>query len=229
MKPLIITGVFGTAFFKCHPSPDGFQCVLFSNNEKLKEEAEVKGWEFQLVRRPGMELSDDEATSSIQSKWIKFINFREEFPEYFLGQPILWVDHKIPLTNAHVSYLQENIAKNKSILVTNTPRIKNKLSDEIEEAMHQNRYRFAMPQTLEWIDSMKRARGISEHVRIMRTGLIYYADLMPVKEVLDEVYEVIDKLKQPECQIIWAVLSQSIERLIQRVEWSELGIEDRLP
>jgi len=229
MKPLIISGVFGTSFVKCHPSPDGFQCVLFSNNEKLKEESEANGWEFKLVRRQGMELSDDEIISSIQSKYIKFMVFRQEFPEYFSGEPILWVDHKIALTNAHVAYMQKIILKNKSILITNTPRIKNNLSDEIEEAMHQNRYRLAIPQTLEWIDSMKTARGTSERVRIMRTGLIYYADLAPVKEVLDEVYEVIKTLRQPECQIIWAVLSQPIERSIQRVEWSELGIEDRLP
>ena len=125
--------------------------------------------------------------------------------------------------------MQKRISKDKSILITNTPRIKSKISDEIEEAMHQNRYRLAMPQTLEWIDLMKTERGISESVRIMRTGLIYYAELTQVQEVLNEVYNVIDTLKQPECQIVWAVLSQPIERFIQRFEWSELGIEDKLP
>jgi hypothetical protein len=229
MKPIVVTGVFGTSFFKCHPSPDGFQCVLFSNNEKLKEEAEAKGWEFELVCRPGMELSDDEITSSIQSKYIKFLVFQKEFPKYFSGQPVLWVDHKVELTDAHVSQIQKVILKNKSILIKNTPRIKSKISDEIDDAIHQNRYRLAMPQTLEWVDMMKTVRGASENVRIMNTGLIYYADVSSVKEVLDEVYEVTQALSQPECQIIWAVLSQPIENLIQRVEWAELGIDYRLP
>ena len=68
--------------------------------------------------------------------------------------------------------------------------------------MHQDRYRLAMPQTLEWIDRMKSERMANENVRIMNTGLIYYADLPSVVEVLDEVYEVIQTLRQPECQII---------------------------
>ena len=227
--PLVITGVFGTAFANLHPSPIGFRCVLFSNNENLREEAEAKGWEFKSVLGPGMELSDDEIVSSIQSKYIKFLVFRQEFPEYFLSQPILWIDHKVELTHKHISYIQKNILKNKSILIRNTPRTKSKVSDEIDDAMHQDRYRLAMPQTLEWIDRMKSERMANENVRIMNTGLIYYADLPSVVEVLDEVYEVIQTLRQPECQIIWAVLSQSIENLIQRVEWQELGIDHRIP
>jgi hypothetical protein len=65
------------------PLTGWFQLCCFSNNEKLREEAEVKGWEFKLVRSPGMELTDDETISSIQSKYIKFMAFGQEFPEYF--------------------------------------------------------------------------------------------------------------------------------------------------
>jgi hypothetical protein len=146
-----------------------------------------------------------------------------------LGQPILWVDHKIELVSAHITYIEKQILKNTSVLIRNTPRAKNNLSDEIDDAMQYDRYRLAMPQTLEWIDAMKAKRGAKESARIMNTGLIYYADLASVRTVLDEVYEVTQSLRQPECQIIWVVLSQSIESLIQRVEWSEFGIEHRLP
>ena len=72
ITPLVIIGVFGTAFSNLHPSPAGFQCLIFSINENLREEAEAKGWEFKSVLGPGMELSNDEIVSSIQSKYIIF-------------------------------------------------------------------------------------------------------------------------------------------------------------
>ena len=86
-----------------------------------------------------------------------------------------------------------------------------------------------MAKTLDWVERMKKERGVIENVRIMNTGLIYYSKISAVREVLDEVYEVVNQLNQPECQIIWAVLSQPIHNLIQRVEWSDIGIEHKLP
>jgi hypothetical protein len=116
-----------------------------------------------------------------------------------------------------------------SALIRETSRVKSTISDEVEDALGFQRYAESMPQTLEWVELMKRERAVSETVRIMNTGLIYYSQVPPLRDFLDEVYSVIKFLNQPECQIIWAVLSQAIEDLIQRVDWADIGIDHKLP
>lgn len=120
------------------------------------------------------------------------------------------------------------ILKDKLILIRNTPRLKNHISDEISDAMNQARYHHSMSETLKWIES-KKASGASEIVRIINTGLIYYANPLSIRKLLDEVYSTIKNLNQPECQIIWAILSQPFEDVIQRVNWLEIGIDHKIP
>lgn len=228
-KPMIVSGLFGTEFKTVHPSLPTYRCVLISNNESLRFEAEEKGWEFRMLTIPGMELTSDLLLSSIQSKYVKFMMFSSDFPEYFTGQPILYVDHKIHLREEDVLFIQKSIPEEKSLLVINTPRLKSKITDEIDDAMNHARYRMAMPETLVWLEHIKGSRGIQESVRIMATGLIYYQHLHSVRGLLDECHEVVQHLNQPECQIIWAALSQPYESLIQRVDWSEISIKHELP
>jgi hypothetical protein len=227
--PIIITCVFGSYFNLLHPAPKGFQSIVFSNNPALEPEAKTKGWEFRLVQSQGMELSQDEKVSSIQSKYIKFLMFEEEFPDIFQGSPILYVDHKVLIDTEHVSKLEKIVSRKKAVLIRNTPRVKSTISEEVGDALGFRRYAESMPQTLIWVESMKRERAVSETVRIMNTGLIYYSQVPPLRDFLDEVYSVIKFLNQPECQIIWAVLSQAIEDLIQRVDWADIGIDHKLP
>jgi hypothetical protein len=158
---------------------------------------------------------------SIHIEYVKFLGFFNEFPEYSNKQPIVYIDHKVELDNGKVSLIQNMTLKEKLILIRNTPRLKNHLSDEISDAMNQTRYRQSMPETLKWIES-KKAYGASEKVRIMNTGLIYYANPLSLRKLVDEVYLTIKTLNQPECQIIWAILSQPFEDVIQRVDWSEI-------
>jgi hypothetical protein len=229
VKPFVITGVFGIHFKQLHPAPRGFQCIVFSNNPALLPEAKTKGWEFRLVQSKGMYLSHDEKVCSIQSKYIKFLMFEKEFPDIFQGPPILYVDHKVLINEEDVSKLQKIVSRKKAVLIRNTPRVKNAISDEVEDAMGFHRYAESMPQTLLWIEAMKTERAVSENVRIMNTGLIYYSQVPLLRDFLDEIYSVIKTLNQPECQIIWAVLSQAIEDLIQRVDWADIGIDHILP
>jgi hypothetical protein len=228
-KPIVITCIFGKNFWTLHPSPIGFRSIFFTNNPDLEGEAFAKGWEFKLVLLQEMSLSDDEIISSIQSKYVKFLMFANEFPDVITGQPILYIDHKVEINAGHIKFLQQITQTDKAILMRNTPRLKSTISDEVEDALPYDRYSKSMPKTLEWVERMKKERGVIENVRIMNTGLILYSKIAPLRGVLDEVYEVVKELKQPECQIIWAVLSQPIHNLIQRVEWSDIGIEHKLP
>ena len=202
---------------------------MFSNNSNLRHEAEIKGWEFRLLNLGGMELTDDPVVSAVQSKYIKFLMFMNDFPEYSLGSPVIYIDHKVELKKEHITLIQQMISPEKSILIRNTPRLKSTISDEIEDAMHQSRYRESMPETIQWLEMIKEKRGISETVRIMNTGLIYYKDVNSIRTLLDEVHQVINTLNQPECQIIWAALSQPFEDKIHRVDWLDIGIEHKVP
>lgn len=229
LNPVVISGVFGNDFSNLFQSPIGYRSVMFSNNSNLRHEAEIKGWEFRLLNLGGMELTDDPVVSAVQSKYIKFLMFMNDFPEYSLGSPVIYIDHKVELKKEHITLIQQMISPEKSILIRNTPRLKSTISDEIEDAMHQSRYRESMPETIQWLEMIKEKRGISETVRIMNTGLIYYKDVNSIRTLLDEVHQVINTLNQPECQIIWAALSQPFEDKIHRVDWLDIGIEHKVP
>ena len=229
LNPVVISGVFGNDFSNLFQSPIGYRSVMFSNNSNFRHEAEIKGWEFRLLNLGGMELTDDPVVSAVQSKYIKFLMFMNDFPEYSLGSPVIYIDHKVELKKEHITLIQEMISPEKSILIRNTPRLKSTISDEIEDAMHQSRYRESMPETIQWLEMIKEKRGISATVRIMNTGLIYYKDVNSIRPLLNEVHQVINTLNQPECQIIWAALSQPFEDKIHRVDWLDIGIEHKVP
>ena len=59
----------------------------------------------------------------------------------------------------------------------------------------------------------------------MNTGFIFYKDLSLSQKLCNEVYESCIKLGQPECQVIWAVLSQRFEKNITRVNFEDFDFK----
>ena len=220
-KRLVFSCAFGTKFGGFYPAIPGFDGVLFSNNRSLEKLVEERGWKFRLVRKH--KLSDDFRISSIQSKYIKFLQFFDEFPEFLNYEEYLYFDHKFEVKKEHINFIDSSIQDETSIFIRNTPRLKLSIEDEIQDAMGQERYVITMPQTIEWINTIVSERNLSKKNRIMNTGLMYYKNLQMIMPLLDEVYETVWRLAQPECQIIWALLSQEYDHLIQRAEWSELN------
>jgi hypothetical protein len=226
---VVITAAFGTQFEKFFTAPAGCRAVLFSNNPAAEADAVSKGWEFVWMGSGLLSLCTDERISSLQSKYIKFLQHMKEFPQYATDGPVTYVDHKVPIARHHIEWLRRATLPGKALLLRNTPGLKSTISDEIAAAMPQPRYTFAMPQTVSWLSRMKRERDTQEQVRIMNTGLLHYVDVPAVRPLIDEVYEVTWELGQPECQIIWAALMQPHEGVIQRLEWPEVGIDHLLP
>ncbi|WP_233832757.1 sulfotransferase family protein [Paraburkholderia sp. ZP32-5] len=218
--PLIISCLFGAIFSEVHDAIPGMRCVFFSNNRNLKKAAEAKGWIFEFVKTHPM--TDDYRFASLQSKYIKYLQFFDAFPQYAAEELIIYCDHKFALDKRHVEYIVGNFEEGKAVLIRNTPRVKLSIQDEIDQAMEWERYASTMPQTVAWLEREIAARGLSMSNRIMNTGLIGYRNVASVKPLLDEVYETTWRLAQPECQIIWGFLSQAYERLIQRIEWEVL-------
>ena len=76
---LCISCYFGYNKISIHPAPKPKNCVFFSNNIDVKEEALQNGWRFEYVPK---ELSSDPVMSSLQSKYIKFLIFLQDFERY---------------------------------------------------------------------------------------------------------------------------------------------------
>jgi hypothetical protein len=205
----------------------GRNCVFFTNNPALRAEIEAKGWAYRLETR--QTLSADFRLSSQQSKYIKFLQFLEDYPEFKETKTITYFDHKFHVKDEHVAWILGNMLPGKSVLARTTPRLKSRISDEIEEAMGQPRYACNMAQTIRWIEQQINAGEISEQVRIVNTGLIHYHAIAPVMPMLARIHHAVWELGQPECQIIWAALSQKYADHIQLVDWRDLDIRWEAP
>ena len=58
-------------------------------------------------------------------------------------------------------------------MVAATPRVKNTVYDEIQDAMYQPRYRERMPELKNWVKN-KLSEGYTPKNRVTRTGLLFF-------------------------------------------------------
>jgi hypothetical protein len=175
-----------------------------------------KGWHFCFVES---ELDNGESiTSSLLAKQVKFLQMDDTNYKN--------VDHLIYMDSRRVSDDIATIIRmnQKSILIRYEAKFKPSIWHEVEEAKGQERYAQHMHKTIEFINA-KLAEGYCHNNRVMNTGIIAYSINRNRKEVqalCDEVYHACMKLQQPECQILWCLLSQPYIKIIQAVEFSEL-------
>lgn len=221
-KHALISCIFGTRFSRIYQSVAGRDCFFFSNNASLEDEAVSKGWRFRLVDPSVAPLTHDIRTSSIQAKQIKFLQFFDQFPELKSFEVFTYFDHKFFVQEKHLLWIINNTPPNSSALIRATSAIKSTIGHEISVAMRQKRYSAAMDQTIAWLDYLKINRGISDETRICNTGLIHYQNIPAITPMLKEIYETVVELQQPECQIIWAALSQDFKKHIHTVDWISL-------
>lgn len=209
----IITCIFGKKFQRLHPAVSN-ECIVYSNNKNLAQEAHKKGWKFEFIDLP---LSDDDVISSLQSKFIKFMQFN-----YDKNTEYLYHDHKIIITEDLVNKVKSN-KSNKSIFVTFTPNKDRTVHKEFLIGLKQKRYSQAKDKTLDFLNEME-INEYSCNTAVMRTGLIYYKKVDDrVKHFLDLVYNSCKKLNNPHCQIFWGLYAQKFENLIDVVPLENLG------
>ena len=135
-------------------------------------------------------LSDDYIVSSLQSKYIKFLVFLEDFPQFNDYKTIIYFDHKENVSTNTLNEIKSLINNNlnKSLIIRQTPRIKNNIQNEISDAMQQQRYVKNMNKTKEFVKYMISSGNINENVRICNTGLLIYIDRYKIQELLSNVY-----------------------------------------
>lgn len=217
---LIVSCIFGTQFKKVHQAPHKSN-MFFTNNPNLKEELLSKGWNYIYVKFP---LSSNLIISSLQSKYIKFLQFLKDFPQFENFDTIIYYDHKENINYHSLVEILELIFRNqdKSIIIRQTPSLKNYITDEISVAKHQPRYAKNMDKTVKFIRKMMNTGEISNSVRICNTGLIIYIHRQQIAKLINDCYEKCIEHEQPECQIYWAVFSQRFKEKIHEINWTEI-------
>ena len=225
---LIIHCIFGKRFTKLHSAPSNSSSFFFTNNPSLKDEIIKKGWNYVYVNKP---LYDDEIISALQSKYIKFLIFLKDYPQFKKYKKIIYFDHKLK-TNSSFNQEVETLINNnlnKSLIICKSPSLKTKIQHEIDAAMGQSRYVKNMDKTKSFIRKLLVSGEISENVRICSTGFLIYINRETIKNLLESVYNKCIEHEQPECQIYWSVFSQKYQKDIKEIEWSDLGFDHIVP
>lgn len=174
----------------------------------MKPIVETEGWIFVYSHMP---LSADPRIASLQSKFVKFLQFEKEMIGWKPKQAILYFDHKFEVKLKHAEKIENSCTR--ALLIRSTLKEKLTIQDEINAALPQKRYAEVMEQTITWVNHKIENANYRSFNRIMNTGLIFYNDIKSIQSLCDDVYETCWLIGQPECQIIWGMLSQNYEKI----------------
>ena len=206
---LIISCIFGTKFKHVYPTPSKNNCIFFSNNKNIRDEIESKGWKFYFIP---LELTNDNITSALQSKYIKFLQFLNDYPNFKKYKKILYFDHKVYVKEEHLNKLNNlvnHIDEKYYLIIRDHEEDNRTLWQEIDAANMQERYQKNMDKIINLINDKISKKEIEEEIKICNTGLIYYINYEKIMPMLNNIYNMCVKYEQPECQIIWGICSQN--------------------
>ncbi len=167
---------------------------------------------------------------SLQSKSVKFLAFLDDpYYRYFTDQingSLLYFDHKFRVEKRHIPLIVAR-AGSASVLLRSTPRLKTSVWDEVAASMKQERYARHMPETKLYVETLIN-NGASAETRICNTGLMYFSDPLAARPLVQSVFSACMLLKQPECQIFWALHAQRYSDMIQVIDWHDPAVADIL-
>ena len=83
-----------------YPAPLKSDCYFFSNNLKLKNLCTSKGWKFIFINK--FKITNDYRVSSLQRKYIKFLQFDKNYLDWSPSESILYFDHKLKVCQNHI-------------------------------------------------------------------------------------------------------------------------------
>lgn len=224
MSACVIECVFGNRFLAVYPAVKNYDAYFFTNNPGIKDMIEAAGYKFIFADFP---LSDDEIVSSLQSKWVKFLQFlKNEKYSFFLNyDKIIYADHKLELKDSHCEILLEKL-NGYEILIRDhhSGYIKN-IWEEFGGSMRQPRYFNFMTETVEWI-RQKIREGYSEDTTIVWTSLMVYKHLnVRTLKFTNIVYDELINIGTSQCQIIWSILGQKYNDIIKIIKWNEIDMK----
>jgi len=217
----IISCYFGKKPIDIHSAPLCRNCIFFSNNLDYVGLAREKGWIFEYVSKI---LTEDSLVCSLQSKYIKFLIFLNDFPKYRDFSNILYVDHNLELLESHVIQLLDYSYK--SICIREHENLsRTSIWDEIWEAGAQERYKKNMDKTVEFIRKMENKN--MDFGKVCNTGLILYRNNARILSFLNDIYETCIRFEQPCCQIFWSIFSPKYSEIIFTIPFQQLFPRNR--
>jgi hypothetical protein len=201
------------------PQKDAY---FFTNNPALRAEIENKGWQYVFLDLP---LSADAAVSSLQAKYVKFLQFLPRAdcpPPLKTCARIIYFDHKVDLKPWHIVKLLA--VGQKPIVIRKHPHGRSNIWGEVSSALLQERYARFIDKTLEYVLSKIKQGGVYKTTTVVPwTSLILYQPQNPqVQKFTSEVYQDLLKIGTSECQIVWAMAAQKYPELIQYVDGDEI-------
>jgi hypothetical protein len=208
----------GLGFISIIPqAPNGIEnCYFYSNNKSLKAEVVFKGWQFCFIE--SKVENGESIASSLLAKKVKFLQI--DNANFNNVEHIIYMDSRRILDNI-ANIIQMN---DKGVLLRYEAKFKPTIWHEVEEAKGQERYAIHMDNTIHFLNT-KLAEGYVANNRVMNTGIIAYAmhiRATKIRALCDEVYNACVTLEQPECQVLWCLLSQPYIDIIKAVESSEI-------
>lgn len=227
MSIAFISCIFGKEFNNIYPAPLQNHSYFFTNNTNIEEKIKNHGWKYLYVPFPISYQNNKNIQYSIQSKFVKFLqflnhdNFKTLFSTYSY---ILYADHKRYIQKSHIDSYIELYKKNRLPIIISLHEKPNRtLEKEIEESILQLRYKENMPKTIELIKKYK----IDYNTHICNTGIIFYSLLdmnYSIYEMLYNIYYTSHSLQQPQCQILWSIFSQQNKHMIYTIPFYQIDV-----
>lgn len=211
------------------PLSSDVECIFFTNNPRLTKLIKIKGWTPQLL--PSDIKGINSIDSSLRAKAVKFLRLENHHLKSLSKESIvIYMDSR--RISDDVAELVK-LAAGHAIVIRKTPRPKDTIWGEVEDAISQERYAASMASTIEYIDLiLKEHSWAREAVRISNTGVIVYnfkteAYAACIESLTSRVYRICQELRQPECQIIWAMEAQQYSNYILQIEHDEIETRDQ--
>ena len=222
-----ISCIFGINFNYVYKAPINGHSYFFTNNKDIRPHLTEMGWIYMYVNVPLCDVLQ----SSLQSKYVKFLQFLEKKEYKHVFQPyeyLFYADHKRQIKAKHIDeYITLQKQTHKSITICFHERDHRTLKDEIIDSLSQKRYSKNMKPTLELVET----RHTPLDTSICNTGIILYhaTEKYSYHKLLQSVYQSCMDLSQPQCQIMWSIYSHDYQDMIQSIPFHHIKVHWREP
>lgn len=136
-----VSCIFGNRFKYVYPAPIPSHSYFFSNNKDIEKNISTMGWIFIYIS-PDINYENKDIKSSLQSKYVKFLQFLENLEIFRNYSYLLYTDHKRYIKNHHIDdYLHLYKYHRLPIILSLHERENRDLKSEIQDSLIQDRYK----------------------------------------------------------------------------------------